>query len=304
MVTKSVRTSASIVASAMLLFAVSDFRAGSAAEIGGLEDRQAIEAAGKAYQAALEKGDAAAIAKLWMPDGDIVDGQGETITAKELVAQETAAAKTGRAMPKVKLSETAIRFLSTEVAIEDGTAEVTIPGVPGTVRGHFTAGWFRSADGWKLSFLRESKLAPAGGRARLSDLEPLVGTWKPVTAGDRAIRINARWNRDKTFLLRDMTIVADDKREVEVNQRIGIDPVSGGIHSWNFSSDGGHGEGIWTRDGDAWVAHTTAVAPDGTRTASFNVYSLEEGGRLRWRSFPTSLAASHAPPVDMVFVKE
>lgn len=304
MVTKSVRTPATVVASALLLWAVAACRAPSFAETGTPEDRRAIEAAGKAYQAALEKGDAAAIAKLWMPDGNIVDDRGETITAKELVAQETAAAKTGRAMPQVKLSETAVRFLSAEVAIEDGTAEVTIPGVSGKIRGHFTAGWFRSPEGWKLSFLRESRLDPASGRAKLSDLEPLVGTWKPATTGDRAIRINARWNRDKTFLLRDMTIVADDKREIEVNQRIGIDPVSGGIHSWNFSSDGGHGEGIWTRDADAWVAHTTAVSPDGTRTASFNVYSLEDGGRLRWRSFPTSLATSHAPPVDMVFVKE
>ncbi len=302
--TGSFRTVARVVATAVLMCAVSAGPAGCAAEIGSEQDRRAIEAAGNAYQSALEKGDAAAIAKLWMPDGDIVDGQGESITAKELVAQEEAAAKTGRTMPKVKLSETAIRFLSADVAIEDADAEVTIPGLSGKVRGHFTAGWIRSADGWKLSFLRESRLDPAGGRAKLSDLEPLVGTWKPATTGDRAIRINARWNRDKTFLLRDMTIVADDKREIEVNQRIGIDPVSGGIHSWNFSSDGGHGEGIWTRDGDAWVAHTTAVSPDGTRTASFNVYSLEAGGRLRWRSFPTSLAASHAPPVDMVFVKE
>jgi len=302
--TGSFRTLASVVATAVLACAVSAGPAGCAAEAGSEQDRRAIEAAGNAYQSALEKGDATAIAKLWMPDGDIVDGLGESITAKELVAQEAAAAKTGRTMPKVKLSETAIRFLSADVAIEDGTAEVTIPGVSGKVRGHFTAGWFRSGDGWKLSFLRESRLDPASGRAKLSDLEPLVGTWKPATTGERAIRINSRWNRDKTFLLRDMTIVADDKREIEVNQRIGIDPVSGGIHSWNFSSDGGHGEGIWTRDGDAWVAHTTAVSPDGTRTASFNVYSLEEGGRLRWRSFPTSLAASHAPPVDMVFVKE
>lgn len=300
----SVRTPAGIVATAGLMVAMAVCRPILAAEIGTQEDRRAIEAAGKAYQAALEKGDAAAIAKLWMPDGDIVDDQGETITAKELVAQERAAATTGRPMPKVKLSETALRFLSPEVAIEDGTAEVTIPGVSRVVRGHFTAGWFRSADGWKLSFLRESRLDPAGGRAKLSDLEPFVGDWKPAKTGDRAIRIKARWNRDKTFLLRDMTIVAGDKHEIEVNQRIGIDPVSGGIHSWNFSSDGGHGEGVWTRDGDAWVAHTTAVAADGTRTASFNVYSIEDGGRLRWRSFPTSLAASHATPVDMVFVKE
>ena len=123
------RTIAGIATTTGLVVALAVFRTITAAEIGTQEDRRAIEAAGKAYQAALEKGDAAAIAKLWMPDGDIVDDSGETITAKELVAQERASATTGRPMPKVKLSETALRFLSPEVAIEDGTAEVTVPGV-------------------------------------------------------------------------------------------------------------------------------------------------------------------------------
>lgn len=292
----NVRSLAGIVTTTGLMVALAACRPITAAEIGSQEDRRAIEAAGKAYQAAMEKGDAAAISKLWMPDGDIVDDRGETITAKDLVAQERAAATTGRPMPKVKLSETALRFLSPEVAIEDGTAEVTVPGVSRIIRGRFTAGWFRSSDGWKLSFLRESRLDPAGGRAKLSDLEPFVGDWKPAKTGDRAIRIKARWNRDKTFLLRDMTIVAGDKHEIEVNQRIGIDPVSGGIHSWNFSSDGGHGEGVWTRDGDAWVAHTTAVAADGTRTASFNVYSIEDGAGFAGGRFRRALRPATPRP--------
>lgn len=273
------------------------------AEIGSEADRQAIHAAGKAYQEALSRGDVAALAKLWSPDGDIVDEAGTMMLARDMLAAEAEASKNGVKPPSITLSETSLRFLSPDVAVEDGTAEVGRPGASGRIRGRFTAGWVRSDGLWKLGFLREAKVQAASDRPQLSDLEPLVGTWRP-TGDDRSIRVVAAWNRDKTFLLRTMTVTTEDKREIEISQRIGIDPVSGQLRSWNFSSDGGHGEGVWSRDGDAWVVHTTAVAPNGVRTTSFNVYAFEDGNRLRWRSFPTSVAAGHTPPVDMVLEKE
>lgn len=273
------------------------------AEIGSEADRQAIHAAGKAYQAALARGDVAALAKLWAPDGDIIDEAGTRLLARDMLAAEAEASRNGGKPPSITLSETSLRFLSPDVAVEDGTAEVGRPGGSGRIKGRFTAGWVRSEGLWKLGFLREAKLQTTADRPQLSDLEPLVGTWRPA-GDDRSIRVVAAWNRDKTFLLRTMTITTEEKREIEISQRIGIDPVSGQLRSWNFSSDGGHGEGVWTRDGDAWVVHTTAVAPNGVRTTSFNVYAFEDGDRLRWRSFPTSVTAGHTPPVDMVLEKE
>lgn len=266
------------------------------------QDRRAILSAGKAYQEALARGDVEAISRLWLPDGDIVDDLGTTISIREAMAAEAAGAKAGRKPPVVTISETNVRFLSPDVAVEDGTAEVALPGRSGKARGHFTAGWVRTAAGWKLAFLRESSIDRTPSRPSLADLDPLVGEWRLVD-GDPSIRVSARWNPGRTFLLRDMTITTDDKREIEISQRIGIDPLSGQIHSWSFGSDGGHGEGVWTRDGDAWVVNTTAVSAGGVRTTSLNVYSLEDGNRLRWRSVPTTVTESHATPVDKLFVK-
>ena len=48
-----------------------------------------------------------------------------------------------------------------------------------------------------------------------------------------------------------------------VTQRIGWDPLTKQIKSWVFDSEGGYGDGLWTRKGNQWVIKSTGVLPDG-----------------------------------------
>ena len=41
-------------------------------------------------------------------------------------------------------------------------------------------------------------------------------------------------------------------------QRIGWDPVAGQFRSWDFDSQGGYSEGLWSRDGDRWIIKMSA----------------------------------------------
>lgn len=275
------------------------------------DDEQAIRAAGKAYQEALARGDGKAIAELWTADGDIIDEQGMVTKGRDTAALIMPPAEAG-AGPKFDIQETSLRFLTPDVAIEDGNVTVTPPGAVAPLSGHFTATWVKQDGRWRIASLREYKFD--GNHARLADLEWMVGDWKvtdnarPAVDASQApaptIEVSVRWNATKTFLLRDMKISQGSTMLSHITQRIGWDPLSRQLRSWMFDASGAYGEGVWTKDGSSWVVRTTAVQPDGGRTASLNVYHYDGKDRCTWQSFPTHVGGEQSPPVTMTMTRK
>lgn len=280
-------------------------------------DEQAIRAAGAAYKQALEKGDGKALAALWMPDGDIIDAVGNVLKGRstvEVLEPPPADAPAGE-KPQFTIEDVDLRFVSPDVAIEDGTVKVVPPGGSAALHGRFSAIWVRHDGAWKLSALREARGDEASAAETLTDLAWMVGDWAVVDEGAAgkpaaekpAIEWSVRWNPTKTFLLRDMKITPPGggaDAAIHVTQRIGWDPLSKSVRSWVFSSDGGHGEAVWSRDDGSWVARTTAVLPDGSQTSSLNIYSYDGKDRCVWRSVPTHVGGEHMPQVNLTLVRK
>lgn len=274
-------------------------------------DEAAIRAAAERYRTALEQGDAKALAALWTEDGDIIDADGTVLPGRETVAVE-GQRPAGDERPRVELGETALRFVSDDVAIEDGGVTVSLPGMPNPFTGRFSATWVRQDGMWKIAAVRESRGDGGAGDERLADLEWMVGDWtvaeeRPENAppSPAAIDMKVRWNPEKTFLLRDVHIHPRDSEAggIHITQRIGWDPLSRRIRSWVFSSDGGHGEATWSRDGATWVARTVSVTPDGSQTATINIYAYDGADRCTWRSLPTHAGGEHTPPITMTMTR-
>jgi hypothetical protein len=221
-------------------------------------------------------------------------------------------------------------MLTADVAIEDGTVEVTPPGATAALKGWFSATWVRHDGTWKLSCVRESQISSSHGTPRLADLDWMVGDWTvvedhpdrepaagslpPTPAGRPPMEVSVRWNATRTFLLRDMKIAdpaapsggdaGDGLPAMHITQRIGWDPLSKQIVSWAFGSDGSHGEATWSRDDDTWIARTMAVMPDGTQTSSLNIYTYDGTNRCTWRSVPTHVGGEHVPHVTMTMIRK
>src|SRR5262249_39608691 len=100
-----------------------------------------VEPAGKGQRAkdfiaAFERGDAKAIASFWTPDGDYVDQVGRHIKGREAIEKLYARLFAGRKGGKLSIIVTSARFVTPDVAIEDGITEVTSPeGGPPTSAG-------------------------------------------------------------------------------------------------------------------------------------------------------------------------
>jgi len=271
-------------------------------------DVAAIRTAARAYIEALERGDAQALASFWTADGDIVDAGGSVFLGREAAALEKPAGGEPGPRPSIRIAETSLRFISDDVAVEDGTVEIAPPAGP-PLEGRFTAVWLRSGDGWKLAALREARGDEPEGVESLADLEWMVGDWVVVddhaAAGAHApIEVSTRWDEGHAFLVREVTIHTGGDDPLRITQRIGWDPLTRTIHSWVFGSDGSHGEATWTRDGGSWVAQSRSVMPDGRQTTSLNIYTYDGKDRCAWRSVPTHVGGEHVPRVDMTMIRK
>lgn len=246
---------------------------------------QEIRATAKQYVEALARGDGDTLRAIWLPDGDVVDEFGNATPASEIIDREVAAHKNGThadgAHRHMKLLDSKIRFLTAGVAIEDGSVEVSSGDRPAE-RGRFTAVWLRDAGRWRLATLREAR-ASSRPAEEFAALDAMVGQWVGQT-GKARFDLFAQWNAKHTFLERELKVTHDGQVILDGRQRIGIDPLDGKVKSWMHDSDGGHGEGVWTRHGDAWIVHAVGVSPDGRRTASTNVYTLDGPDEMTWKS--------------------
>jgi uncharacterized protein (TIGR02246 family) len=294
------RLSCLLTISALLLLSAST-SAGTAQAADQTAAEDGIRAAAAKYIAALAAGDSQTMLSMWAEGGDVVDPVGRSRPATEVVPQQAAAQVEAAANghpngPTPKILDNSIRLITDNVAIEDGRVEAT--GTNGTSRqGRFTAIWVKESDQWKLASLREVHLQENPGAA-LDGLDWMVGRWQGESGGAK-FEISAHWNDKHTFLLRDLTVSADGKTLVNGEQRIGLDPASGQIRSWMHDQDGGHGEGIWSKHGDAWVVQATGVTPDGRHTTGTNIYKPDGPDKFTWKSIGSTAAGQAMPDFEI-----
>lgn len=270
----------------------------------------AIRAAGAAYREALTKGDVAAIRRLWTADGDVVDGWGNVFPAAEVVGSGDRPADAVR--PDVRVGETRLRLITPDVVLEDGSVDVVIPGTTTPLEGWFSAIWVKQGGEWKLAGIRESERPTSLRPDSLDDLEWMVGEWTLVPEDDAkaalpATTMSVRWDTGRMFLIRDVRLTspatAAEPVIVDVQQRIGWDPLMGRIRSWSFSSDGTRGEATWFRDGNSWIAKGTTIQADGTQSTTVQIYSHDGQDRCTWRMLREPFASDDRIPMRATWVR-
>src|SRR5262245_16458403 len=134
------------------------------------EAEAAIRQAGKDYLAALARGDAKALAELWTKAGTFTDETGRAVKIHDVIASGTF----DRDARQVSVTESTLRFVTDDVAIEEGACETVAGGGP--VKGHFEAIWVKDNGHWKLDSLRESRAAPGANHAEeLASLDVFAG---------------------------------------------------------------------------------------------------------------------------------
>jgi uncharacterized protein (TIGR02246 family) len=249
-------------------------------------DEAAIRKAAEALAAAFNKADLDGLMTHWAADADYVDENGKTHKGRNAIAAVFNEALANLKGFQMKSRPISIRFVKPEVAIEDGRMELTAPDGK-SESSRYTAVWVKTGDKWLISSARdlpnEAEVTPSEGAKLLKDLEWLVGDWGSSDQA-LAVQVNCRWALNKHYLVQEYTVKGTGGDDLSVAQWVGWDPQSGQLKSWFFDSRGGHGEGLWERNGNTWTIATVGVVADGRTGSSTNSLQHVDDGTFVWKS--------------------
>jgi uncharacterized protein (TIGR02246 family) len=260
-----------------------------------------IRKADAAYIAAFARRDAKALAALWSDEAEYVNPTtGQRARGRAAIERQFAEIFEMSGEAKIELSNVTVRLLTSDVAVEEGSARVTRPGAAPEVS-TYTAIFVKKDGQWLLDTVRETDLpGPPSHAERLAGLDWLVGDWSSESGN---VQSTFAWDKNQNFLK--MTFSANEEGELDMEgtQFIGWDPVRQQVRAWLFDTDGGFAESIWTPEDQRWVVKSVSTLPDGRLASSVNIYTRVDESTLTWESTGREVDGDIQPNVGPITIK-
>ena len=257
-----------------------------------------------AYMAAFNKGDAEAVAALWTPNGDFIGPRGELIKGRDAIQKGFEDFFALNQDTRLKIGITSIRFVGTDVAVLDGTTEVTPPlqGPPAEVRA--TVILVKRGDRWLIESARDTLTYTPSNYNQLKELEWLIGDWEDTgDESDVSVESTCGWTMNKNFVIRKFSAQVRGRISAAGTQVIGWDPREDAIRSWVFDSTGGFAQAVWKREGNRWIITASGVLQDGTEVSSTNVVTRVDDDTFTFWSGHRTTNGQPEPDVEEIEVR-
>jgi uncharacterized protein (TIGR02246 family) len=263
------------------------------------KEEAAVRAAVDAYVAAYNRGDAKAVAQFWSDQGVWVSPSGQRTQGRDAIRKELESMFTENKGLHIEVLDSSIRLVKPEVAVEEGRVRVISP-KEAPSESTYIAIQVKQGGKWKLDSVRETEVPDATPPASpLKELQWLVGDWVDKSAGATAAT-SVAWTKNQTFLTYSFKASAAGMDDLEGTQVIGWDPAAETIRSWMFDSDGGFGEGTWSKKGNSWVVKFSQVLPDGRKASATNIYTPVDENTFTWQSIGRQVDGQFLPNVEPV----
>jgi uncharacterized protein (TIGR02246 family) len=275
--------------------------------IGADADRQASDEAAirksvESYVAAFNKGDAKTLAAMWSPEAVYTNPlSGEQVVGRAEIEKQFASIFADAKGTKLESKTETIKFISPNVAVEQGTAKVIRPDQE-PENSEYTAVYVKRDGQWLLDRVTEEDVPVVKSNYdKLKDLEWMIGTWVDQDEQNR-IETTCQWTKNRNFITRSFTMSIRDRIEMAGMQIVGWDPAAKQIRSWVFDSDGGFSEGIWKKKDKRWYIQSTGTLQDGRKSSSVNIITCVDDNSFTWQSVNREAGGELLPNVAEVVV--
>jgi uncharacterized protein (TIGR02246 family) len=256
-------------------------------------EEKTIRLADDAFVQEYNKADTKALLARFTEDAEVVEEDGTRYRGHNLIEERLAETFAANPGVKLQLQTDVIQFLSPDVVKEEGRTVITPASGSPESRRH-TALLVRRDGRWLISSIREEPDPMVTPHDRLKELEWMIGEW--VDEGsDSHVRVSCKWSEDDNFLIRTFTVKVQGKPVLTIHQRVGWDPLAQQIRSWEFDSEGGYGEGRWSRDGERWVIKHTGVRPEGVTASATHIVVRERPDLVRWEAVDRVIGGENVP---------
>jgi uncharacterized protein (TIGR02246 family) len=243
------------------------------------------------------------LAGLFAPDARMVYADGSEVNGRDEIKQSFEEAFAASPKSAVSVVVDSIRFLTPDVAVEEGDTTLFPDGETLTSRGRYTVLHLKKDGRWLMQSVRvveEQSLSPYG---ELQPLEWLVGQW--IDEGrNEVVEANFRWDENRSFLLEEFQVVRNGEVVLKGTQRIGWDPQRKQIRSWIFDSAGGFGEAVWTPAGDDWICKASGVTADGISASATRRLTRQAEDCVIWSSKDRVTGGEELPDLAVTMVRK
>ena len=268
----------------------------AAAEAAVSPDEQAIRKGVVAFveQYNAHKGDA--LAALFHADARMTFRDGTEVNGRDEIKQAFEEAFTANPKGSISVVVDSIRFLTPDVAVEEGSTSTFPDGDTLTAKSRYTVVHLKKGGQWLMQSVRVVEEESLSAYGELAPLEWLVGEW--IDEGrTETVETTFRWDDNKSFLLEEFQVIKDGAVVLKGTQRIGWDPQAKQIRSWTFDSAGGFGEAAWTPVEGGWIVKAKAVTADGTSASATRTLTRAAQDRVIWTA--TDRLAGDEPLEDL-----
>lgn len=265
-------------------------------------DEAAIRKSVEAYVAAFNQGDAKALAALWSPEAVYANPvSGEEAVGREAIEAQFVSIFTAAPGTKLAATTASVEFVSPNVAIERGVAQVT-RGDQTPEESEYSAVYIKRDGQWLLDRVTEAEVPQVSTHYdHLKELEWMIGSWVDQDEESQIIT-RCQWSQNQNFLIRFFSVTVRDQLELSGLQIVGWDPQLQKIRSWVFDSDGGFGDGTWEKKDSSWHVNSTGVLPDGGKSASVQIIRFVDENTFTWQVVNREVDGELLPNVDEVVV--
>lgn len=268
-------------------------------------DEAAIRANAAKYVEAYNRRDSRTMASMWSPDAVYTDNStGEGVVGRDAIAKQLDHAFAGAEDAKLKVNIASIEFVSPNVAIEKGTAEVSYSKSP-TEKTEYSAVHVRRDGQWLLDRVSEIEVddkppqPPPSNYEHLKELEWMIGSWVDEDQ-NATVQTDCAWTKNRNFMTRSFAAVVHNQVARAGMQVVGWDPVAKRIRSWVFDSDGGYSEGTWTHKGNKWIVQQKGTLPDGGQSTSTNIFTRVDDNTFTWQAIDRQVDGEMLPNIEEI----
>ncbi len=262
------------------------------------DDENAIKALVDAFVKAFNGGNAEAVAATYTQTAVVVDEEGERVEGRAAVRDQYAASFAEHPGSKITIQVDSLRFLGPETALEEGRATITpAPGAGAPEITRFTTVYVKESGQWRQAAVRDEPAHDLAPHDRLKELEWLVGDWVNESL-DAVVSTACTWAKGGNFLDREFTMKMQGRPVLSGTQRIGWDPLKRQFKTWIFDSEGGHGEGYFTHNGNQWVIKVEGARQDGQHASATHTITRLGKDRMSWQVTERTVGASAIPGID------
>ena len=241
--------------------------------------------------------DAKALGALFTPEAEIEDGDGDITRGRDAIVTRFAETLARSEAGTLAVNTESLRFLGTDLAIEDGTASISTGTDSKPRTNRYSVIYARQGGRWLHARVRDEPEDDVSAHERLRELEWMLGDWVNES-DDEVVFTHCKWSNDGNFLIRDFDVKVEGRIALRGDQRIGWDPQQERFRAWVFDDRGGFAEGLLSRDGDRWVLKGSGVRSDG-QSASYTTAITPMGkDRLRWEILDRTVNGEAVPGTD------